>query len=169
MNVAYLFKKGAISILLLVGLLAILLFLTIIYLAPSVGNNFGLLSEKKSGQQAEAKGARFKCGEHKYKYLSCGTLTITPNPVPVNGTYHASGCGYTVGVGLLFNMLQPTGVIAATGGIVGADGCLVDALGNSGFDWNVHGPGSYTLIAYYTLGNYPWTLVTAASTTFLVQ
>ena len=90
---------------------------------------------------------------------SGATLLVSPNPVPANSSYHISGCGYTVGVTVLLNMVQGDGTVAATGAVPGSDGCI-------GIDWNTNAPGTYTLKAYQQ----PWgaKLNLVASTTFAV-
>src|SRR5258708_4167977 len=68
---------------------------------------------------------------------SCSTCTlaVSPNPVPENSWYTATGCGYEVGAAIQISMYTPYAVSSRVA-TAGANGCI-------SFGWNVAVPGSY--------------------------
>ena len=83
------------------------------------------------------------------------TLVVSPNPVPSYSDFQYSGCGYTPGGGVQFNLYAP-GVTHIWAQTADSAGCI------SGFSW-ASAPGSARLDAL--AGS--TTLV--ASTTFTIQ
>jgi hypothetical protein len=83
------------------------------------------------------------------------TLTVAPNPVPSYSDFQYSGCGYTPGAGVQFNLYAP-GVTHIWAQTADSGGCI------TGFSW-ASAPGSARLDAL--AGS--TTLV--ASTTFTIQ
>jgi len=82
-------------------------------------------------------------------------LTVAPNPVPSYSDFQYSGCGYTPGAGVQFNLYAP-GVTHIWAQTADSGGCI------TGFSW-ASAPGSARLDAL--AGS--TTLV--ASTTFTIQ
>ena len=83
-------KAGNSVILILIGVFVIGVFLLLAVFGTDFGERLGLLSQRKTEQQAEAKGPPVDKG----KSLPA-TLTVSPNPVPAMGTeYTVTGSGF---------------------------------------------------------------------------
>lgn len=65
-------------------------------------------------------------------------VTVTPNPVPSYSEFSITGCGYTPGVGLQFNLYSASGT-AIWGGTADTSGCIASVSG-----W-ANAPGSARL------------------------
>ena len=85
------------------------------------------------------------------------TLVVSPNPVPASSNFLVTGCGYTPGAGVQFNLYAPgsTSVWAMT---ANSSGCLP-----TGYGWAPGTPGTARLDALQG------SVTLVASTTFTIQ
>ena len=142
-------KAGNSIILILIGVFVIGVFLLLALFGTDFGERLGLLSQRKTEQQAEARGKPTQ---------TLATLDVIPNPVIAGGNLTITGSGF-----------KPSQWIYFSTTCYGSFNVAVDSAGNTSFTRPAPiGPGVCTFDAYQYSGSKNNKLVLMASLTFEV-